>query len=363
LQEFSDVVRMDSMKLYKRSSNGIWYIRFARGKEKSLKTKDEAQAKRIFKKVQEEILKGRLIKLESEKSITLKEFKKEYIEHRTALKNAGSLASATVAADTLALQKLVDNVGGSKPLCLISRKAIDTFHTDLLNLGEQATSVNVHIRHLKAAFNKAVEWEYLKKSPYKGVKQLPVEDTIKPYLDTDEKFKKLFNAIEDAEFAVMVIWYLYLGCRRSMLVKLKWEYVLDKFVIFPNTKGKRPTILPIPQDLQDIIAAMERHEGYVFRWRGLSTITHMFKEVARAAGLDVHLHSLRHTTGSHLAIEGVPQKQIQGILDQKQLSTTDIYTHLAPEHLREAINKLDFAGKLQAVEDSKVISIDDKRTR
>ena len=63
MKECSEAVKMESMRLYKRKTSGVWYISFGRGKEKSLKTGDEAQAKRIFKKVQEEVLKGRLIQL------------------------------------------------------------------------------------------------------------------------------------------------------------------------------------------------------------------------------------------------------------------------------------------------------------
>jgi len=358
LKECSEAVKMESMRLYKRKASGVWYISFGRGKEKSLKTGDEAQAKRIYKKVQEEVLKGRLIQLEAGSNITLKEFKKEYIEYRTKRK-----APATVKADSLALRKLLDHLG-NKPLHMISQKALDQFHTDLLDQGAQATSVNVYIRHLKAAFSQAVEWEYIKRNPYAKIKQLVEQERLPHYLNGEKEFTALFNAIKDPEFAVMVYWYLYTGCRRAELVNLKWTDVLENVIVIRKTKGKRVKIIPTPEDLKDIIGAMEKTEGFVFpRWRGVGTVTHLFERAAKAAGLDLRLHDLRHTTASHLAMLGVPQKQIQEILGHAQLSTTDIYTHLSPEHLRAAMDKLHFAGKLQAEANGKVISIEEQREK
>ncbi|MGD0236501.1 MAG: tyrosine-type recombinase/integrase [Syntrophorhabdales bacterium] len=356
MQESEDSFKIDTMRLYRRKKTGVWYVGLGRGKEKSLKTKDRSIADRIFRQLKREILMGRVISLSKGNTVTVKEFKKEYEEHREP-----RVAKSTLKADKLALAKLLDYVG-NKPLQMITQKILDRFHTDLLNDGSKTTSVNVHIRHLKAAFSQAKAWGYVTQNPYRGIKQLEAEEHVPNYLDGDQ-FRRLFDAIDDPEFTVMTIWYLYTGCRRAELVRLKWDDVLNDVLIIRKTKGKRPKIVPIPKDLQEIIAAMERQKGEkVFRWEDPSTITHLFEEYRDAAGLSgFRLHDLRHTTASHLAIMGVSQKQIQEILGHAQLSTTDIYTHLAPEHLREAMDKLDFAGKLQAHGSGNVINIEDKR--
>jgi site-specific recombinase XerD len=60
--------------------------------------------------------------------------------------------------------------------------------------------------------------------------------------------------------------------------------------------------------------------------------------MARKADLDerIHFHSLRQTTGSWLAMKGVPVKVIQEILGHSSLSVTEKYSHLAPETLDAA---------------------------
>ena len=83
-----------SMRLFQR--NGWFYAGFYRGKEKALGTKDEAQAKEIYRELKSEYLRGKLFSLESFKKITLSEFRKIYIEEARA-----GMAAKTVRQDDL----------------------------------------------------------------------------------------------------------------------------------------------------------------------------------------------------------------------------------------------------------------------
>jgi site-specific recombinase XerD len=66
-----------------------------------------------------------------------------------------------------------------------------------------------------------------------------------------------------------------------------------------------------------------------------------FKAMARKAGLDdrVHLHSLRHTTGAWLAMQGVPMRAIQSILGHSSINVTEQYSHFALETLNSAMEE------------------------
>jgi site-specific recombinase XerD len=63
----------------------------------------------------------------------------------------------------------------------------------------------------------------------------------------------------------------------------------------------------------------------------------------RAAGLPVtgHIHRLRHTFCSHLAMRGAPAKAIQELAGHADLSTTMRYMHLSPASLNQAIHLLE----------------------
>ena len=56
--------------------------------------------------------------------------------------------------------------------------------------------------------------------------------------------------------------------------------------------------------------------------------------------LDVNLHTLRHTCASHLVMAGVDLPTIAKVLGQTDIKTTMIYSHLAGDHIRQAVGRI-----------------------
>jgi site-specific recombinase XerD len=73
-------------------------------------------------------------------------------------------------------------------------------------------------------------------------------------------------------------------------------------------------------------------------------VTHRFKFYVRKANLRdrkrLKFHSLRHTTGSWLAMRGVPMRVIQGILGHGSIQQVEQYSHLAPEVAVKAMQEV-----------------------
>ncbi len=66
---------------------------------------------------------------------------------------------------------------------------------------------------------------------------------------------------------------------------------------------------------------------------------------ARKAGLtDSGVHLLRHSFCSHLAMRGASAKAIQELAGHRDLTTTQMYMHLSPAALEDAIRLLDGDG-------------------
>jgi integrase/recombinase XerD len=66
-------------------------------------------------------------------------------------------------------------------------------------------------------------------------------------------------------------------------------------------------------------------------------IWQLIRELATQAGLPngVHPHTLRHSFASHLLSAGAPLRTIQEMLGHADISTTQIYTHVDAQRLRE----------------------------
>ena len=53
-------------------------------------------------------------------------------------------------------------------------------------------------------------------------------------------------------------------------------------------------------------------------------------------------HDLRHTFCSRLVAAGVPLLEVQQLAGHKNYSTTLRYAHLSPDHLKRAVEKVEF---------------------
>jgi site-specific recombinase XerD len=67
----------------------------------------------------------------------------------------------------------------------------------------------------------------------------------------------------------------------------------------------------------------------------------IMRRVARRAGVQKGVHILRHTFGSHLAMQGAPSRAIQELAGHRDLGTTQRYMHLSPAALEAAIRLLE----------------------
>lgn len=85
---------------------------------------------------------------------------------------------------------------------------------------------------------------------------------------------------------------------------------------------------------QDTEALFPSREG---NFMTRQTFWHRIKELAKAAGIERHLspHTLRHAFATHLLNHGADLRVVQMLLGHSDLSTTQIYTHIASHRLQE----------------------------
>ncbi len=143
------------------------------------------------------------------------------------------------------------------------------------------------------------------------------------------------------------------GLRVSELVNLKHSQVnTNQGVIRIVGKGNRERLIPVGDEAVRWLAEfvqgprteilLERQTDYLFPTRRGDRMTrqafwHIIKRYARKAGVQKELspHTLRHAFATHLLNRGADLRVVQMLLGHSDLSTTQIYTHVARERLKE----------------------------
>ncbi len=143
------------------------------------------------------------------------------------------------------------------------------------------------------------------------------------------------------------------GLRVSELVSLKHNQVnLNQGVMRVVGKGNRERLIPLGDEavgwLQQFMQGprveilLERQTDYLFPTRRGDRMTrqafwHIIKRYSKKAGVEKELspHTLRHAFATHLLNHGADLRVVQMLLGHSDLSTTQIYTHVARERLKE----------------------------
>ena len=144
------------------------------------------------------------------------------------------------------------------------------------------------------------------------------------------------------------------GLRVSELVGLSMQQInLQAGVLRVLGKGSKERILPLGEVAEDWMRDYLAHgrqelmspysSDVVFCGRSGKSLTrqafwYAIKRYALSAGISTHLspHTLRHAFATHLLNHGADLRVVQMLLGHSDLSTTQIYTHVA----RERLNKL-----------------------
>jgi len=172
---------------------------------------------------------------------------------------------------------------------------------------------------------------------------------------------KAEHSAEGKRLLCLVEMFYAAGLRVTELVTLPLAAVKrrDNF-LFVRGKGGKERVAPLNGEARDAIrtyldvraeflprsrnAAAERYlfpsrgaEGHITRRR----CHQMLKELAVDAGVDpdkLSPHVLRHAFATHLVEGGADLRSVQTMLGHSDISTTQIYTHVASERLKRVVN-------------------------
>jgi site-specific recombinase XerD len=285
--------------------------------------------------------------------VTLRVFADEYCNFIKQNRSAAYHISVTIS-----LNHLTNFFGKQRSIQSLGLKDLENFITNLQQKVKKG--YRVYYKTLKAAFNKAIEWGYLKENNFLKVK-LSKKQRVNPAFLNGDQLSVICDRLENEVVKDIAVIGFYTGMRLNEIVNLTWRNVdLTARIITVGderftTKGRNQRYVPICKEaLTSVLSQRERKSEipigntYVFcKGNGKpftgDYISKKFKRACKAAGVDkaIHFHSLRHSFASNLAQKGVSLYVIKELLGHSSISTTEIYSHLNMDSLREAIGKFD----------------------
>jgi integrase/recombinase XerD len=147
------------------------------------------------------------------------------------------------------------------------------------------------------------------------------------------------------------------GLRASEVVSLGFSNVdMNAGFLRVLGKGGKERVVPVAESALDALREYARHWRPKFlknrptsalflsrlgRPVTRQTLWNRIGRWARTAGVRIRIspHTLRHSFASHLLAGGADLRAVQAMLGHADISTTQIYTHVTPERLREIHRK------------------------
>ena len=239
----------------------------------------------------------------------------------------------------------------------ITEQLINKYTNTLIKSGLVAASINRNFSAIKSFYRHLIEENIAKKNPVENIGNLKIPKHLPEILTIAE----LDLLLEQPDISTLqgyrdktIIETMYAtGLRVSELVDLKFtDLIFNMGIIRVIGKGAKERVVPIGKSAISYIESYIKNirpklinkgaSDVIFlnrRGKKLtrSFIWNMLKRYTAMAKIEknVHPHTLRHSFATHLIEGGADLRSVQEMLGHSDISTTQIYTHLDRDFLKE----------------------------
>ncbi|MFB3815155.1 MAG: site-specific tyrosine recombinase XerD [Terriglobales bacterium] len=202
------------------------------------------------------------------------------------------------------------------------------------------------------------QWRVLPKSLARDEVETMLSTGV-PHLD-----RKLADALAARDRALLEMLYAG-GLRVSEIVGARLEDLkLDLGHVLVRGKGDKERIVPLGRAALDALRTYladargrlcnGRTSAFLFVARGGRRLTRQWawslvKSASEAAGRHASPHMLRHSCATHMVENGADLRTVQTLLGHADISTTQVYTHLALDRLKNVYRSHHPRAKRRAV--------------
>jgi integrase/recombinase XerD len=284
-------------------------------------------------------------------------FLKEYLNILKLEKNLSENTVSSYSSDIASLIKFLEPYGISDP-SQISYNQIASFFRSLKNLGLSSSSSSRYYSSIKGFFKYLSANNYIKENPVEKlaapklskrlpeVLSIPEVDKILSKPDTGDKLGLRDKALLELLYAC--------GTRVSEMINLQLsDLFFQEEIIRVFGKGSKERLVPVGSSAirwvntylkssRPILEKKMKSGNYLFLNNRGTKLSRMgawkiIDRYAREAKImkAVHPHTFRHSFATHLLEGGADLRAVQEMLGHADISTTQIYTHIDREYIKQ----------------------------
>lgn len=262
-----------------------------------------------------------------------------------------------------------DNTNVRKPLEFFSDKSVESikpidlykyqewrksFNSERKKRPVSNATINREVALIKHALSKCVPWGILEHNPIRAGEVEGLGETKRERYITHDEFRDVLRCLSERAGLVEALYLTAQRCGR--IFKLQWRQVdlEHRTITFSNPSSNKKAAevvyinVPLLEILEELREARKKKaviSPYVFpgkNGKALTSIKTAWKAACKRAGIqDARIHDIRHKAITDMARVGIPKQIIQKAVGHSQGSTTERYTHLQAEDVREAFEALD----------------------
>ena len=285
------------------------------------------------------------------------DFLKEYLTILKIEKNLSDNSINSYKTDLLKLFTFLESIN-TNDLDKVTYQNITQFFEDQRTDGINSSSVRRYSSSIKGFFSYLKQKEYIKKNPVINLKSTKIArdlPSVLSFLEIEKILKqpKLKSKMGLRDRAILELLYSS-GLRVSELINLKVsDLFFEDEVIRVLGKGSKQRIVPVGssaitwvteylQKLRPLLQKKLSSQNIIFLNSRGSKISRMgiWKLVRKYCELaeiekEVHPHTFRHSFATHLLEGGADLRAVQEMLGHSDISTTQIYTHIDREYVKQ----------------------------
>lgn len=223
------------------------------------------------------------------------------------------------------------------------------------------SSISRTLSSLRSFYSYLVIQNKIKLNPFKLIRNPKKENKLPIFLSYEEFIEILNKIKDDNDLSIrnkLIIEMLYAtGLRVSELTNIKLDDInINDKSIRVMGKGQKMRIVYFGDYAKDLLVdylnnnrnelLKAKSSKYLFINKNGNRLTfrgveYLFDEISKVSSVKYKIspHVLRHTFATHLLQEGADLRSVQTLLGHSSLATTQIYTHITSEYLRDVYNK------------------------